>query len=158
MAVLERHKNTGHTGLGFLGGYGLKRGAVATSIAHDSHNLIIAGTNDRDMALAGNTVRKNQGGIAVVADGAVLSELALPIGGLMSPESAIWVDERLERLKIHAYQLGIGTEIDPFMTLAFASLPVIPMLRLNTCGLIDVQRQEVVKTIFSSTLKNTSNQ
>ncbi|MBE5988320.1 adenine deaminase [Lacrimispora xylanisolvens] len=158
MAVLERHKNTGHTGLGFLGGYGLKRGAVATSIAHDSHNLIIAGTNDRDMALAGNTVRKNQGGIAVVADGVVLSELALPIGGLMSPESAIWVDERLERLKIHAQQLGIGTGIDPFMTLAFASLPVIPMLRLNTCGLIDVQRQEVVKTIFFSTSKNTYNQ
>lgn len=157
MAVMERHRNTGHTGLGFLGGYGLKRGAVATSIAHDSHNLIIAGTNDRDMALAGNAVRKNQGGIAVVADGVVLSELALPIGGLMSPEPAMWVDERLERLKTHAHQLGIGTGIDPFMTLAFASLPVIPMLRLNTCGLIDVQRQEVVKTIFFSTLKNTCN-
>jgi adenine deaminase len=151
MAVLERHKNTGHIGLGFLGGYGLKWGAVATSIAHDSHNLIIAGTNDRDMVLAGNTVRNNRGGIAVVADGVVLSELALPIAGLMSPESAMQVDERMEQLKIQAKQLGIGKEIDPFMTLAFASLPVIPMLRLNTCGLIDVQNQKVVETIFFST-------
>ncbi|MGC6176316.1 adenine deaminase [Lacrimispora sp. 38-1] len=157
MAVIERHKNTGHTGLGFLSGYGLKRGAVATSIAHDSHNLIIAGTNDRDMALAGNTVRMNRGGIAVVADGEVLGALALPIAGLMSTESARWVDERLEELKKQVKQLGTGTEIDPFMTLAFASLPVIPMLRLNTCGLIDVQRQEVVESIFLSTSKNTFN-
>ncbi|MDW2799822.1 adenine deaminase [Clostridium boliviensis] len=150
MAVFERHHNTGHIGLGFLGGYGLKQGAVATSIAHDSHNLIIAGTNDQDMALAGNVVRKNRGGIAVAADGVVLGELALPIAGLMSRESADWVGERLEELKKQAELLGVGKEIDPFMTLAFASLPVIPMLRLNTCGLIDVERQEVLKTIFFS--------
>lgn len=150
MAVFERHHNTGHTGLGFLGGYGLKKGAVATSIAHDSHNLIIAGTNDQDMALAGNVVRKNRGGIAVAAGGVVLGELALPIAGLMSREPADWVGERLEELKKQAQLLGVGKEIDPFMTLAFASLPVIPMLRLNTCGLIDVERQEVLKTIFFS--------
>lgn len=150
MAVFERHHNTGHTGLGFLGGYGLKQGAVATSIAHDSHNLIIAGTNDQDMALAGNVVRKNRGGIAVAAGGVVLGELALPIAGLMSREPADWVGERLEELKKQAQLLGVGKEIDPFMTLAFASLPVIPMLRLNTCGLIDVERQEVLKTIFFS--------
>ena len=150
MAVFERHHNTGHIGLGFLGGYGLKQGAVATSIAHDSHNLIIAGTNDQDMALAGNVVRKNRGGIAVAAGGVVLGELALPIAGLMSREPADWVGERLEELKKQAELLGAGKEIDPFMTLAFASLPVIPMLRLNTCGLIDVQRQEVLKTIFFS--------
>ncbi|EFD01724.1 putative adenine deaminase, partial [Hungatella hathewayi DSM 13479] len=81
MAVFERHHDTGHIGLGFLGGYGLKHGAVATSIAHDSHNLIVAGTNDADMILAGNTVRKNRGGLAIAADGKVLGELALPIAG-----------------------------------------------------------------------------
>ena len=151
MAVLERHHNTGHMGLGFLGGYGLKRGAVATSIAHDSHNLIVAGTNDRDMALAANTVRKNRGGLAVVADGKVLGELPLPIAGLMSEEPADWVDKRLEELKARTRELGIGNSIDPFMTLAFASLPVIPKLRLNTYGLIDVEKQEIVETIITCT-------
>lgn len=149
MAVLERHHNTGHMGLGFLGGYGLKRGAVATSIAHDSHNLIVAGTSDEDMALAANTVRKNRGGLAVVADGKVLGELSLPIAGLMSEEPAEWVDEKLEELKAQTRDLGIGDSIDPFMTLAFASLPVIPKLRLNTYGLIDVEKQEIVETIIS---------
>jgi adenine deaminase len=149
MAVLERHHGTGHMGLGFLGGYGLKRGAVATSIAHDSHNLIVAGTNDEDMALAANTVRKNRGGLAVVADGKLLGELPLPIAGLMSEEPAEWVDEKLEELKAQTRNLGIGDSIDPFMTLAFASLPVIPKLRLNTYGLIDVEKQEIVETIIT---------
>ncbi len=157
MAVLERHHDTGHMGLGFLGGYGLKRGAVATSIAHDSHNLIIAGTNDSDMALAGNTVRKNRGGLAVVADGKVLGELPLPIAGLMSEEPAQWVDERLEELKARTRELGIGESIDPFMTLAFASLPVIPKLRLNTYGLIDTEKQEIVEVMVSCTSKSTAN-
>ena len=151
MAVLERHHNTGHMGLGFLGGYGLKRGAVATSIAHDSHNLIVAGACDQDMALAANTVRKNRGGLAVVADGKILGELPLPIAGLMSEEPAEWVDEKLEELKAQTRDLGIGDSIDPFMTLAFASLPVIPKLRLNTYGLIDVEKQEIVETIISCT-------
>lgn len=147
MAVFERHHDTGHVGLGYLGGYGLKRGAVATSIAHDSHNLIIAGTNDADMVLAGNTVRKNRGGLAVVADGKVLGELALPIAGLMSEEAAETVDGGLEALKEEAGKLGASKEIDPFMTLAFASLPVIPKLRLNTYGLIDADKQEIVEVM-----------
>lgn len=158
MAVLERHHNTGHMGLGFLGGYGLKRGAVATSIAHDSHNLILAGTNDEDMALAGNTVRKNRGGLAIVAGGKVLGELPLPIAGLMSEEPAWWVDEKLEELKAHARELGIGENIDPFMTLAFASLPVIPKLRLNTYGLINVEEQRIEEVMINCTPKNTGNQ
>jgi adenine deaminase len=143
MAVLERHRKTGHIGLGFLKGYGLKQGAVATSIAHDSHNLIIAGTNDEDMALAGNAVRKNRGGLAIVSEGTLLGELPLPIAGLMSEEPALWVDNKLTELKKLARQLGIGEGIDPFMTLAFASLPVIPKLRLNSFGLIDVEKQEI---------------
>lgn len=158
MAVFERHHDTGHIGLGYLGGYGLKRGAVATSIAHDSHNLIIAGTNDEDMVLAGNTVRKNRGGLAVAADGKLLGELPLPIAGLMSEEPAEAVDERLEALKKAAAKLGISDEIDPFMTLAFASLPVIPKLRLNTYGLIDADRQEIVEVMASCISKSTDNQ
>ncbi len=149
MAVFERHHDTGHIGLGFLGGYGLKRGAVATSIAHDSHNLIIAGTNDADMVLAGNAVRKNRGGLAVAADGKLLGELALPIAGLMSEEPAEVVDEKLEKLKEETRKLGIPEGIDPFMTLAFASLPVIPKLRLNTYGLIDAEQQKTVEVTVS---------
>lgn len=148
MAVFERHHGTGHAGIGFLGGYGLKRGAVATSIAHDSHNLIVAGVNDEDMALAGNTVLKNKGGLAVVADGRVLGQLPLPIAGLMSEEPASWVAERLTGLKKEARKLGIREDIDPFMTLAFTSLPVIPKLRLNTYGLIDTEIQRAVEPTF----------
>ena len=148
MAVLERHHDTGHIGIGFLGGYGLKAGAVATSVAHDSHNLIVTGVNDADMALAANTVRENGGGLAVVRDGRVLGELALPIGGLMTPEPVEAVEEKLLHLKAETRKLGIPEFIDPFMTLAFASLPVIPKLRLNTYGLIDTDCQKVVEVTF----------
>lgn len=143
MAVLERHHGTGHIGLGFLHGYGLSAGAVATSVAHDSHNLIVAGVTDADMTLAANTVRRHRGGLAVVKDGKVLGVLPLPIAGLMTLEPAGDVDRELERLKSLTRELGIPETIDPFMTLAFASLPVIPKLRLNTCGLIDVEKQSV---------------
>lgn len=148
LAVLERHRDTGHIGIGLLGGYGLRAGAVATSVAHDSHNLIVAGVTDADMALAANTVRKNQGGLAVVKDGVVLGQLALPIGGLMTPEPVAEVEAQLTRLKALTRQLGIPDSIDPFMTLAFTSLPVIPKLRLGTCGLIDTERQEVIAVTF----------
>ncbi|MEG0688032.1 MAG: adenine deaminase, partial [Hungatella sp.] len=116
LAVLERHHHTGHIGLGFLGGYGLKKGAVASSIAHDSHNLIIAGTNDRDMMLAGNCVRKNKGGLAMVMDGTVLGELPLPIAGLMTEASAEEVEEILSHMKAELRKLGIPDTVDPFMT------------------------------------------
>lgn len=148
LAVLERHKGTGHVGIGFLGGYGLKSGAVATSVAHDSHNLIVAGVTDTDMVLAANTVRKNMGGLAVVKDGKVLGELPLPIGGLMTSEPAGAVEERLVALKEAARSLGIPDTIDPFMTLAFTSLPVIPMLRLNTYGLIDTEKQKILDVTY----------
>lgn len=148
LAVFERHHHTGHVGLGFLGGYGLKKGAVASSIAHDSHNLIIAGTNDADMVLAGNCVRKNRGGLAVVVDGKLIGELPLPIGGLMTGASADEVEKTLEYLKGELRKLGIPETVDPFMTLGFVSLPVIPKLRLNTYGVIDVDSQSVVPAVF----------
>ena len=149
IAVLERHHGTGHVGVGFLAGYGLQAGAVATSVAHDSHNLIVAGVNDADMTLAANTVRDTRGGLAVVKDGQVLGSMPLPIGGLMTPEPVEKADQALERLKKLARELGIPETIDPFMTLAFVSLPVIPSLRLNTLGLIDVQQQKIVSQTYN---------
>ena len=136
LAAIERHKNTGHVGLGFLGKYGLKRGAVATSIGHDSHNLVIAGVTDEDIVLAGNRVIENGGGLAIALEGKVLADLPLPIGGLMADESVEVVDEKLEHMKKISTELGISEDIDAFMTLAFISLPVIPKLRLNTYGVV----------------------
>ena len=144
MAVIERHKNTGHIGLGFLTGYGLKAGAVATSVAHDSHNIICVGANDADMAFAANRIAENHGGIVVVKDGQVLAELQLEIAGLMTNQNLVSVNEQLESAKEAAYTLGISKTIDPFMTLSFMSLPVIPTLRLTTRGVVDVLTQQYI--------------
>lgn len=148
LAAIERHKNTGHVGLGFLGKYGLKKGAVATSIGHDSHNLVIAGVTDEDMVLAGNRVIENGGGLAIALAGKVLADLPLPIGGLMADEPVEVVDEKLEHMKKISTELGISEDIDAFMTLAFISLPVIPKLRLNTYGVVDVEKHQVVEARF----------
>ena len=148
LAAIERHKNTGHVGLGFLGKYGLKKGAVATSIGHDSHNLVIAGVTDEDMVLAGNRVIENGGGLAIALEGKVLADLPLPIGGLMADEPVEVVDEKLEHMKKISTELGISKDIDAFMTLAFISLPVIPTLRLNTYGIVNVEKHQVVKARF----------
>jgi len=144
MAVIERHKNTRHVGIGYLKGYGLKEGAVATSVAHDSHNIICVGANDEDMAFAANRIALNKGGIVVVKNGQVLAELPLEIAGLMSGKPLTEVNELLENAKAAAYALGVGKDIDPFMTLSFMSLPVIPTLRLTTRGVIDVNTQQYI--------------
>ena len=148
LAVIERHKGTGHTGVGFVSGYGLKKGAIASSVAHDSHNLIVAGCTDDDMALAANTVRENGGGLAVVCDGKALSSLPLPIGGLMCEMNVYEVEDILRVMKEQARQLGVNEGIDPFMTLAFTALPVIPKLRLLTQGVVDVDKQSYVPVMF----------
>ena len=148
LAVIERHKDSGHTGVGFVTGYGLKKGAIASSVAHDSHNLIVAGCSDSDMALAANTVRENGGGLAVVCEGEVLSSLPLPIGGLMCDMDAHEVEDILSVMKEQARQLGVNEGIDPFMTLAFTALPVIPKLRLLTQGVVDVDSQSYVPVMF----------
>ena len=148
LAAIERHKNTGHVGLGFLGKYGLKKGAVATSIGHDSHNLVIAGVTDEDIVIAGNRVIENGGGLAIALEGKVLADLPLPIGGLMADEPVEVVDEKLEHMKKLSVELGISEDIDAFMTLAFISLPVIPKLRLNTYGVVDVEKHQVVEARF----------
>ncbi len=144
MAVIERHKHTGHIGIGYINGYGLKAGAVATSVAHDSHNIICVGCNDEDMAFAANRIAENHGGIVVVKDGKVLAELQLEIAGLMSNRSLTEVNNTLEHAKETAHNLGVGNDIDPFMTLSFMSLPVIPTLRLTTRGIFDVISQQYI--------------
>ncbi len=144
MAVVERHRNTRHIGLGYLKGYGLKTGAVATSVAHDSHNIICVGAADEDMAFAVNRIAQNHGGIVVVRDGQVLAELPLEIAGLMSGKPLPEVNALLEQAKEVAHGMGVAREIDPFMTLSFMSLPVIPTLRLTTRGVVDVNTQQYI--------------
>ncbi len=144
IAVIERHKNTGHIGLGFLKGYGLKSGAIATSVSHDSHNIIVVGTNDEDMAFAANKIINDCGGIVVVNNGQTLGNLKLSIAGLMSDMSLEEVNWQLDHAKQKAIELGINEGIDPFMTLSFMSLPVIPKLRLTTRGVFDVESQSYV--------------
>ena len=144
MAVVERHKSTRHIGIGYLSGYGLKSGAVATSVAHDSHNIICVGANDADMAFAVNRIARNHGGIVVVDQGRVVAELPLEIAGLMSERSLPEVNGLLEQAKAAAHSLGVGSGIDPFMTLSFMSLTVIPTLRLTTRGVVDVLTQQYI--------------
>ncbi len=148
VAVFERHHNTGHVGVGFITGYGIKRGAIAASVAHDSHNLIAVGTSDRDIAAAAEAVRQLNGGLVVVVDGEVLEALPLPIAGLMSPLPIEEVTKKLTLLKEAAEKLGVSDNIDALMTLAFVSLPVIPTLRLNGKGVIDVNHQKIVEATF----------
>ena len=144
IAVVERHKNTHHIGIGFLQGYGLKSGAVATSVSHDSHNIIVVGTNEADMAEAANRVAALGGGIVVWDKGAPLAEVPLSIAGIMSEEPLVVVNEKLEGAKECAFSLGVSREIDPFMTLSFMALPVIPTLRITTRGVIDVMTQQYI--------------
>ncbi len=144
IAVIERHKNTGHIGIGYLQGYGLKVGAVATSISHDSHNIIVVGTNSRDMAFAANRVVENQGGIVVVRDESVTAEVILEIAGIMTDAPLAQVNQQLEQAKEVAFAQGVNRGVDPFMTLSFMALPVIPQLRLTTRGVIDVMTQKYI--------------
>ena len=144
IAVVERHKNTHHIGIGFLQGYGLKSGAVATSISHDSHNIIVVGTSEADMAAAANRVAELGGGIVVWDGGAPIAEVPLAIAGIMSDEPLVEVNEKLEDAKEKAFALGVSRGIDPFMTLSFMALPVIPTLRITTRGVFDVSQQTYV--------------
>ena len=137
IAVVERHKNTHHIGIGYIQGYGLKSGAVATSISHDSHNIIVVGTNETDMAAAVNRVVELNGGIVVWDGGQSVAEVPLAIAGIMSDEPLVTVNEKLETAKDAAHKLGVNPGIDPFMTLSFMALPVIPSLRITTRGVFD---------------------
>jgi adenine deaminase len=143
MAVIERHQGTGNTGLGFVRGFGLKRGAIASSVAHDSHNLIVVGTDDADMMAAAHAVADMDGGLAAVENGAVRARLPLPIAGLMSDQPLEVVREEMDELLAVAQEMGSRLH-DPFMTMSFLALPVIPALKLTDKGLVDVSQFKVV--------------
>lgn len=146
LAVIERHQASGNMGLGFVRGFGLSAGALASSVGHDSHNLIVAGTNDHDMFAAAVHVVKMRGGFCVVKDGHVLGEVPLPIAGLMCEDDAPTLCERLRALHEAAQALDVKLR-RPFMALSFLSLSVIGALRLTDQGLIDVERFEKIDLI-----------
>ena len=143
LAVIERHEASGNVGLGLVRGFGLKRGAMASSVAHDAHNLIVVGTNDRDMMEAAIQVIRMRGGLAVAADGQVLESLPLPTAGLMSEESITQVKASLDRL--HGAISGLGCRLaDAFSALSFLSLPVVPSLKLTDRGLVDTEQFRLI--------------
>ncbi|WP_239984914.1 adenine deaminase [Sporolactobacillus pectinivorans] len=139
MAVIERHKGLGTIGLGIVKGFGLKSGAIATTIAHDSHNLVVTGYSDSDMIAAAERLKALKGGMVVINKGKVTAELALPIAGLMTDAAAEEVAEKLAVLRQAAAALGASESFNPFLTLSFLSLPVIPDLKLTDTGLFDVR-------------------
>ncbi len=139
VAVVERHQGTGNVACGFLKGYGIKSGAVALSIAHDSHNIIVVGVNDEEMEFAVQSLIAQEGGIVLVKEGKVIESMPMPIGGLMSDRSGEWVDQKLTDIHEKAYEeLGICGDVEPVMTLCFMSLAVIPEVKLTDMGLFDV--------------------
>ncbi len=145
LAVIERHRASGNVGLGLVEDFQLKGGAIASTIAHDSHNLIVIGDNDEDMLLAIQEVSRVGGGITIVSRGEVLMTLELCIGGLISDASMEEVNSRLKAMLDLAYnKLGVNRKIDPFMTLSFLALPVIPELKLTDMGLFDVNRFDFI--------------
>lgn len=145
LVVIERHKATGNIGLGLVTGFNLKGGAIVSTVAHDSHNIVAIGDNDEDIVKAVKTVVELNGGLAVVKDGRVLASLSLPVGGLMSEEPLERVVEKVEQLEKAAQELNIPKELSPFMTLSFLSLPVIPHLRVTDKGLVDVDEFKIVE-------------
>lgn len=138
LAVLERHHATGNIGLGLVKGFGLKRGALASTVGHDSHNLIVIGTNDEDMLAAVQELQRIGGGICVAEDGQIRGALPLPVGGLMTNEPALMVAKQQAEMIALAREMGVPEFYSPFLTLAFLSLPVIPSLKLTDRGLVDV--------------------
>lgn len=144
LAVIERHLNTGHKGLGFISGIGLRKGAIASSVSHDSHNLIVIGTNHADMTIAANRIRTLGGGNVVVYEGEIVAEMPLPLAGLMSDLPAEEVARQNEKVREAVHTLGASDEIEPFMNMAFLSLPVIPDIKMTTLGLVDVNSQKLL--------------
>ncbi|MCE5196500.1 MAG: adenine deaminase [Negativicutes bacterium] len=148
-AVFERHHATGKVGYGFVQGFQIKKGAMASTVAHDAHNLLVIGTNDQDMALAANTLIQSNGGMVVVADGKVLGLVALPIAGLMNDLSAAAMSKQVAALAAAWREIGCNLA-SPFMTMAMISLPCIPELRLTDRGLVDCNQFEFVTLIVQA--------
>jgi len=146
LAVVERHHQTGNVGLGLLGGFGLKRGAIATSVGHDSHNIIVVGLNKKDMLKAVREIEKMNGGIVIIENGKLINKLALPIAGLMSDKTLNEVADKLSELRKEAKKLGVQNE-SPFMTISFMALPVIPRLKVTDRGLFSAEKFDFVSLV-----------
>jgi len=144
-AVIERHKALNHIGLGIISNFNIKNGAIAGTVAHDSHNLIVIGDNDEDMLLAVNEIKRVNGGFTIVRSGKVVNTLELPIAGLMSDKPMEYVEAGLGEILSEAYNMGINPGIDPLITLSFLALPVIPEIRVTDQGLFDVTESKFVK-------------
>ena len=145
VAVVERHKNTGNVAVGLLRGYGMKSGAVALSIAHDSHNIIAVGVSNEEIAFAVEQLIAQTGGVVISREGKILESMPLPVGGIMSDQTGEWVDQKLTSLHETAYkELSVSREVEPVMTLCFMALPVIPELKLTDMGLFDVTKFEFI--------------
>lgn len=145
ISVIERHHGTGKCAVGLISGYGIKYGAIAVSVAHDSHNIIVVGTNDDDMEKAVNTIISDNGGIVIVKDNVVLEKLPLPIAGLISDKDGEYVDKKIENIHCISHKtLGINKDIEPIMTLCFMSLPVIPSIKITDRGIFDVDKYEFI--------------
>jgi adenine deaminase len=147
LAVVERYGKNGGIGISFVNGFGLKRGAIASSVSHDHHNIVVAGINDSDMAICVNAIEETQGGLAIAANGKLIDCLPLPIGGLMSEKPGIEVIQMLGRMNQHYRDLG-GVLSAPFMSLSFISLPTVPELGLTDKGLVDVHKHELISSII----------
>lgn len=144
LAVVERHKATGNIGLGLLENFGIRNAAIASTIAHDSHNLIVAGDNDADMLAAIEELKMRGGGITICSRGQVVNTLPLPVAGLLSDKPFEEINGKLKEMLEIAYDLGVNKEIEPFMTLSFVALPVIPEIRLTDRGLFDVKKNSFI--------------
>ena len=144
IAVIERHHSRNYHACAYISGYGLKHGAVATTVAHDSHNIIVIGDNDKDMLKAVEVLKRVNGGYVIVKDGEEAGVLPLELGGLMSLKSADEFIPELDRIINKAYEMGVNKNIDPFITLSFMALPVIPEIRITDCGLFDVTKFEFI--------------
>ena len=145
MAVVERHNETGNVATALLRGYGIKDGAVALSVAHDSHNIIAVGVSDEEIEFAVNKLIEQNGGVILVRNNKVVSSMPLPLGGLMSDQTGEWVEENLNKIHDAAFkELGISGSVEPVMTLCFMSLPVIPELKLTDMGLFDVTKFDFI--------------
>lgn len=152
ICVIERHRATGNIGKGFVKGFNLKCGAIASTVAHDSHNMIVIGTNDADMYTAAVALIKCKGGKVVVKDGEIISELALPIAGLMSDREFDYVVDKCEELNQAAHSIGCELN-DPFMTMGFLSLPVIPELKITDKGVFDTNKFDFIDVINVTALQ-----
>jgi len=145
--VVERHHASGNIGKGLVKGFGLNKGAIASSISHDSHNIVVVGVNDEDIFKAVTQINKMGGGLSVVCDGIVLESLDLPIAGLMSNEPLETVNKTLQKLIQKTRELGCSLS-DPFMAISFLALPVIPNLKITDLGLVDVNKFEFVDLLI----------